>query len=395
MHATMLIGEAYEVGPVLGRGGMAEVRDGWDLRSQRGVAVKMLYPQFAARPDLRLRFEAEAATMAALQHPNIVAVYDSGEHEGIPYIVMERLPGDALDALIARGPLDQQVVRSVLDGVLGALAASHALGVLHRDIKPGNLLRAADGPHYKLGDFGIAKTGAPSHTAFGAVFGTFAYLSPQRLSGIPSSVGDDLYAVGVIGYEALAGRHPFGSDQNLGALVQAIMGGQRPPLATVRPDIDPYLTTVIEQAMSADPAARYGSAEEMRAALHPPAPWMTPRPTLILDHPPHSYTGPVPVPAPLPAPAPPRRNRARGLVAAAGLVAVLAVAALAVVLGASDRTPVAPVNGSTLTPTPSAPTVAPSMAPTPAVEPPVFEDTPPPPEKKHDKPGKGPKKPEN
>ena len=173
------------------------------------------------------------------------------------------------------------------------------------------------------------------------------------------------------------------------------MGGQRPPLATVRPDIDPYLTTVIERAMSADPAARYGSAEEMRAALHPPAPWMTPRPTLILDHPPHSYTGPVPVPAPLPAPAPPRRNRARGLVAAAGLVAVLAVAALAVVLGASDRTPVAPVNGSTLTPTPSAPTVAPSMAPTPAVEPPVFEDTPPPPEKKHDKPGKGPKKPEN
>ena len=382
MHATMLLGGAYELGPVLGRGGMAEVREGWDVRNRRTVAVKTLYPQFAARSDLRKRFHTEAATMAALNHSHVVSVYDSGEHGGVPYIVMERLPGDSLAELIARGPLDPALVRSILDGVLGALSVSHGLGVLHRDIKPGNLLRAGTGAQFKLSDFGIAKTGAPSHTQVGAVFGTFAYLSPQRLSGLPATVADDLYAVGVLGYEALAGRHPFGTDENLGALVQAIMHGQRPPLRVVRPDADPYLTTVIERSLALDPMLRFGSADEMRAALHAPTAWSTPRQTLVYDGPPATIYPPPPVP---------RRGRTRAVLAAVATAAVLGAAGVAVAIGATSTPPPAKTVGTTIpSPVPSSSPVQ-RVAPTPVV-PPVVEPPAPrqgPPAKKQEKPGHG------
>jgi eukaryotic-like serine/threonine-protein kinase len=269
MMARELFGGRYELRGILGRGGMAEVHDGWDTRLGRAVAINLLHPGFADHPETRLRFEAEARSAAALNHPHIVAVHDSGEHNGMPFIVMERLSGSSLAGYIARGPVPEPVVRSVLDGVLSALACAHEAGILHRDIKPGNILFAADGEP-KVSDFGIAKMADAVHTMTGQVVGTMAYLSPQRLVGYPATPSDDLYAVGVVGYEALTGRRPFMQD-NFGALARAILEGQYPPLAAMM-RVDPTLAAVTERAIARDPRWRFRAARAMRAALAGVAP---------------------------------------------------------------------------------------------------------------------------
>lgn len=199
----------YELGRVLGRGGMSEVREGWDLKLGRPVAIKLLQsgPGNGDGPDSRLRFATEARATAALSSSKIVIVHDVGEHHGLPFIVMERLPGVSLADHIARGPLPEPFVRTVLDAVLAALTSAHDAGILHRDVKPGNILFTAAG-EAKLADFGIAKTAGGAHTMTGQVVGTMAYLSPDRLAGKPATPADDLYAVGVVGYEALTGRRP-------------------------------------------------------------------------------------------------------------------------------------------------------------------------------------------
>ena len=140
-----MLGGRYELRGILGRGGMAEVRDGWDTRLDRPVAVKLLHPAFSVQPDNRRRFETEARAAARLNHPHIVAVHDTGEHKGAPFIVMERLSGRTLADEVMRGPLLQDRVREILDDVLSALAAAHAAGILHRDIKPANILFTASG----------------------------------------------------------------------------------------------------------------------------------------------------------------------------------------------------------------------------------------------------------
>src|SRR5258705_324220 len=233
MQAPEVLGGRYELRGVLGRGGMAEVRDGWDIRLDRPVAVKLLHPVFTTQPDNRMRFEVEARAAASLNHPHIVSVHDSGEHGGTPYIVMERLSGQTLADVIARGPLPQPKVRSILDDVLSALAAAHARGILHRDIKPANILFSALGDT-KVADFGIAKSAGTAHTLTGQIVGTIAYLSADRIAGRRASVADDLYAVGVVGYEALAGRRAF-PQQNLAELARAIGEDMPPPLAVLRP----------------------------------------------------------------------------------------------------------------------------------------------------------------
>jgi eukaryotic-like serine/threonine-protein kinase len=319
MKASELLGGRYELRGVLGRGGMAEVRDGWDTRLSRAVAVKLLHPGFANNPETRRRFDAEARSAAALSHPHIVAVHDTGEHNGMPFIVMERLPGMSLADYIARGPLPQPLVRSVLDDVLAALAAAHDRGTLHRDIKPGNILFTSDG-EAKVSDFGIAKTADAGYTMTGQVVGTMAYLSPERLMGNPATPSDDLYSVGVVGYEALTGRRPFIQD-NLGALAHAILEAAPPRLPTLRPDVDPPLASVIERAMARDPAWRFPDARAMRAALSgAPRP-----PTRVLDVP----LPPPPTYAPAVVPSWARRNRkllgVGALIAAFLLAAVLMI----------------------------------------------------------------------
>lgn len=177
------------------------------------MAIKLLQsgPGNGDGPDSRLRFVTEARATAALSSSKIVIVHDVGEHHGLPFIVMERLPGVSLADHIARGPLPEAFVRTVLDAVLAALTSAHGAGILHRDVKPGNILFTAAG-EAKLADFGIAKTAGGAHTMTGQVVGTMAYLraylSPDRLAGKPATPADDLYAVGVVGYEALTGRRP-------------------------------------------------------------------------------------------------------------------------------------------------------------------------------------------
>ncbi|WP_131811372.1 serine/threonine-protein kinase, partial [Mycolicibacterium monacense] len=255
MTGPELLAGRYELREVLGLGGMAEVRDGWDTRLDRAVAIKLLHPAMRAQPDVRSRFEAEARSAAALTHPNIVAVHDYGEDDGTPFIVMERLPGRTLGDVIAAGPMSPAQVRSMLGEVLAALEVAHAAGVLHRDIKPGNILLSADANTLKVADFGIAKTGGAAYTMTGQIIGTLAYMSPERVSGAPASVADDLYAVGVMAHEALLGRRAFPQD-NPAAVARAIMDDPPPPVTAFRTDVDPILAGVIERAMTPDPRQR-------------------------------------------------------------------------------------------------------------------------------------------
>lgn len=197
MNGVGLLGGRYEVRDVLGFGATAEVCDGWDTRLKRPVAIKLLRRGLSSQADIRQRFEIEARAAAALNHPNIVRVYDIGNHNETPFIVMERLPGDTLGDQIALGPLPEAQACAALRSVLAALAVAHDAGMLHRDIKPGNLLLAPSGT-VKVADFGIVKTAASVHTTTGHIVGTLAYMSPDRVSGKPASVDDDLYAVGVV-----------------------------------------------------------------------------------------------------------------------------------------------------------------------------------------------------
>lgn len=378
----------YELGKVLGRGGMSEVREGWDLKLSRPVAIKLLQsgPGDEEGPDTRLRFETEARATAALSSSNIVIVHDVGEHQGLPFIVMERLPGVSLADHIARGPLPQPFVQTVLNSVLAALASAHEAGILHRDVKPGNILFTAAG-EAKLADFGIAKTAGGARTMTGHVVGTMAYLSPDRLAGKPATPADDLYAVGVVGYEALTGRRPF-PQQAFPALASAILHETPPSIAALRPDVRPELAAVFERAMTRNPAARFYQAGAMREALNAPAP----RPA------------PVPVPAPVPnrtrvMPTPPagpstyipvesEPTRVSRKLWAAAIVAVLLLVIMLMALGAPFSAP-PPTPAGTTTPLPPPTTETSTIASTSELAP-APPQAPGPPGKSGKKP-KGPK----
>jgi len=274
VYPGTVIAGRYRLGELLGRGGMADVYDGLDLRLGRAVAVKLLRPEMGERDDVRTRFEAEARAAAGLSHPNAVAVFDTGEHDGVPYLVMERLPGTTLADRIADGPVDPAWVCGAAAGALGALAVAHEAGIVHRDVKPGNILLAADGTA-KIADFGIAKSVSPSDgstdggrdlTATGQLLGTPAYLAPERIEGHAASPRSDLWALGVVLYEALAGEKPFTGRTPLD-VASAVAAGNHVPLGDLRPDLEPELVSTIERAMDRDPARRFATAGEMADAL--------------------------------------------------------------------------------------------------------------------------------
>lgn len=393
MDGRDLLADRYELRGVLGRGGMAEVHDGWDTRLHRPVAIKLLYPAFNADTDMRRRFEEEARAAAGLNHPNIVAVHDCGEHQGSPFIVMERLPGRTLQDDIAMGPMPPQRVRSMLHDVLGALTCAHVAGVVHRDIKPGNVLVDPNSGAMKVADFGIAKTAGSALTATGQIVGTMAYMSPERVAGAPASVADDLYAVGVMGYEALTGRRPF-PQENPAALLRAILDAPPPPISAIRPDVDPALAATIDRAMARDVSQRFGSAEHMRAALRgaPSALLMGPAPASAARPATKILAEPVaPSANYFVAPAPRRRPMSRErklLLAAAGFVAFV-VAGLALALDPSSTTqPPQPISTSTPAqpPPPPPPT---SAAPPPASSAVPIVEQPKPPKKNGNGNGRG------
>ncbi|MEE2030595.1 serine/threonine-protein kinase [Rhodococcus chondri] len=335
MTVHSVLGGRYELSGLLGVGGMGEIYDGWDTRLDRPVAVKMLRREFGSKPDVRQRFEAEARAAATLTHRCIVAVHDTGEHDGRPYIVMERLPGRTLADDIARGPLPDDRVRAVLVDVLEALIAAHDAGILHRDIKPANVLITDSG--VKVSDFGIAKSVGDDLTRTGELVGTVAYLSPDRIAGRPAEVTDDLYALGIVGYEALCGRRPFAHD-NILSLARVIAYEEPQPLSEARPDADPGLVAVIEQAMARDVSRRFGSARAMLAALEDrTGTYAVAAATRSLPVDDAVTTAPIPVAAGKAG----RNDPSRGVVLATALtlIGAIAVGVLALAWGQSSGTP--------------------------------------------------------
>src|SRR5919106_4358457 len=204
------VGGRYRIGRRIGSGGMGEVFAAHDLRLDREVALKLLRAHLADQDGMRKRVLAEARLAARLTHPNVVGVLDTGEQDGRPYVVMERLSGRTLRDELADGPLPPERIRDIGLQVLRALAAAHELGIVHRDDKPGNVLDAGVGT-WKVADFGIAKWvhADQTLTRTGELLGSPSYLAPERIEGHEAGPASDLYAVGVFLYEALTGTKPF------------------------------------------------------------------------------------------------------------------------------------------------------------------------------------------
>ena len=264
-RAGARLGDRYTLERPLGGGGMAVVYRAHDERLDRPVAVKLFDPVRWPNREYRARFEQEALAAASISHPNVVAVHDFGVEGDTVFIVMECLPGTTLTDEIRRGPLSAARAVTVTGAVLAGLGAAHAKGVLHRDIKPSNVLLDEAG-RAKLGDFGIATLSGGELTETGVVIGTPAYLAPERVAGGPASVRTDLYSVGVMTYQALAGVPPFTGDTPL-ALAHAIHTGTPRELSELRPDAPRALCDAVMRAIARDPDARPATAGEFARLL--------------------------------------------------------------------------------------------------------------------------------
>ena len=262
-----LIGGRYELGRQLGSGGMARVYLGHDRLLDRKVAVKVLSEPYASDPQFVERFRREASAAAGLNHPNIVAVYDRGEADGSYYIVMEYLRGPDLKQVIRqRAPLPPLEAIDDAQQILAALGAAHRRDVVHRDVKPQNVLLAEDG-HLKVTDFGIARAGAESDmTEAGSVIGTAQYLSPEQARGDDVTAASDCYAVGIVLYEMLTGRVPFDGGPPVSVAMKQITDEPVSP-RIVEPSVPRELEDVVLRALAKRPSERYRTAEEMSRAL--------------------------------------------------------------------------------------------------------------------------------
>jgi eukaryotic-like serine/threonine-protein kinase len=261
------VGDRYRLGERIGGGGMGEVYAAHDLRLDREVALKLLRADLAEQDGMRERVLAEARLAARLTHPNVVAVIDTGEQDGRPFVVMERLSGRTLRDELAAGPMEPDRVRDVGLQVLRALGTAHDLGIVHRDVKPGNVLDAGVGT-WKVADFGIAKwiRADETLTGTGELLGSPSYLAPERIEGDEAGPASDLYAVGVLLYETLTGTKPFSGDDPV-SLATQIREGRFTPPTEVLPGADPGVVAVIDRAMRLDPDERFPSAEAMAEAL--------------------------------------------------------------------------------------------------------------------------------
>jgi beta-lactam-binding protein with PASTA domain/predicted Ser/Thr protein kinase len=256
----------YRIVRKLGAGGMADVYLAEDQELGRQVAIKILNHRHAVDDSFIERFRREAKNAAGLSHPNIVSIYDRGEAEGTYYIAMEFLDGRSLKELIVgRGPAPIKVAIDYARNILAALAAAHKQGIVHRDIKPHNVLIGAEG-RLKVTDFGIARSGASQMTEVGSIIGTAQYLSPEQARGAPVDQTSDLYSVGVVLYEMLTGQVPFTGDTPLEIAMKHLSEVPKPP-SELRPEISHDLDSVVLRALAKDPSERYQSAEEMDADL--------------------------------------------------------------------------------------------------------------------------------
>jgi beta-lactam-binding protein with PASTA domain/tRNA A-37 threonylcarbamoyl transferase component Bud32 len=272
MTIPRLLSDRYELGETLGYGGMSEVHRGRDMRLDRDVAVKVLRADLARDPQFQHRFRREAQNAAALNHPAIVAVYDTGEtvsdYGPLPYIVMEYVEGRTLrDIVKTEGPMDEQRAMETMADICAALDFSHRNGIIHRDVKPANVMINNAGA-VKVMDFGIARALADGQgvTQTAAVVGTAQYLSPEQARGELVDARSDVYAAGCVLYELITGEPPFTGDSPVAVAYQHVREDPIPP-SRQNPDVPAALDAVVLKAMSKNPANRYQSAAEMRTDL--------------------------------------------------------------------------------------------------------------------------------
>ncbi len=273
-HLVRRLAGRYDLGERIGSGGMADVHLGTDTRLGRRVAVKLLRPSLADDPAFRIRFRREAQAAARMAHPTIVRVFDAGEEPILdehgeerqqPFIVMEYVEGRLLKDLIADGPMAPETATRIITGVLTALEYSHRAGVVHRDIKPGNIMVTPSG-QVKVMDFGIARAVSESQatvTQTSAIIGTAQYFSPEQARGEAVDARTDLYSTGVVLYEMLAGRPPFMGETPVAVAYQHVSESPRPPSAH-NARVSPALDSVVLHALAKDRFDRFQTAAEFR-----------------------------------------------------------------------------------------------------------------------------------
>ena len=261
------LGDRYQVEARIGAGGMAEVFRGFDPVLSRTVAIKVLLPQFARDTSFVHRFRREAQAAARLNQPNIVGVYDSGSDDDTQFIVMEYIEGRTLAEFISAGRRPTPVqAAEIAQKIAAAIAAAHTQGVIHRDIKPGNVMVTRDGT-VKVMDFGIARMlGPETAPQTSAVLGTASYLSPEQAQGTPVDARTDIYSLGAVLYELLTGRPPFMGDSSVAVAYKQV--NETPELpSSLNPEVSPSMDAVVMKALSKNPSNRYQSAEEFSADL--------------------------------------------------------------------------------------------------------------------------------
>ena len=262
-----MLGGRYRLVELLGQGGMATIYRATDTQLGRDVAVKLLRPEYLRDPDFSSRFRHEAQSAASLSHPNIVGVHDYGEDPDGPFIVMELVDGEDLASILrANGALPPRQAARIASAVVRALAAAHARGIVHRDIKPGNVVIGRDG-RVKVTDFGIARAVAESAlTLPGTTLGSVHYFSPEQARGEATTASGDMFSLGIVLFEMLTGQRPWEGD-SAAAVAIARLSGPTPDPRTVRPSVPEGLAAIVHRALALEPANRWSSAASFADAL--------------------------------------------------------------------------------------------------------------------------------
>ena len=262
-----ILGGRYRLVELIGQGGMATIFRALDTELGRDVAVKLLRPEYLRDPDFSSRFRQEAQNAASLNHPNVVSVYDYGEDPSGPYIVMEFVDGEDLATILRRnGALPPAQAARIAAAVARALAAAHARGIVHRDVKPGNVLIGRDG-RVKVVDFGIARAVAEAQmTLPGTTLGSVHYFSPEQARGETATNESDIYSLGIVLYEMLTGSRPWEGDSAAGVAL-ARLSGPVPDPVLARPSLPPDLAAITRKALATSPVDRFASAASMADAL--------------------------------------------------------------------------------------------------------------------------------
>ena len=267
-----MIGEqlgGYRIESVIGRGGMGVVYLAEQVRLERKVALKVITPELAHDAAFRTRFERESRLAASIDHPNVVPVYEAGEVDGLLYIAMRHVRGTDLRALLADGPLDPDRAAALIGQIAAALDAAHAHGLVHRDVKPGNILiePGSGGERAFLTDFGLTKrlTSASGLTETGLVVGTLDYIAPEQVQGDPLDARTDVYALACVLFHTLSGRVPYARDNDM-AKMYAHANVPAPSLVETAPHLPAALEDVVQRGMAKDPDARFASAGDLGRA---------------------------------------------------------------------------------------------------------------------------------